>query len=311
MRRASKKVPLHSDVKAYLESRHGMRFRKDLAFFDKRRVEELVVHHSRQVVTEALSGIYDGCDTGVPWPGPPFDLRLLASFLGHEVIDAKPTLSDDAELHPIIEQPGSFRIYCNPDCPVKRQNFSIAHELGHTIIPPPNGQLRTRLHSEDPAYDFLERLCNLAAAEFLLPFSVFSKDLKASGISYTSMVALSELYTASYEAVGRRMITICDEPVGLAIFSMKLAPRQMKEQGQGFLFYMDSPKEKLRVDYCYCNNSFKAFIPQNKSVPEDSPLLSVHSQESHYRGMISIHKYEFQAEAFCVGERVFAFLHEK
>ena len=285
----SRQVPLHPDVRAYLALQHSIRVDGTPAHYDRQQLEALVIAHARELAASAIKGTYDGCDMGCPWEGPPFDVKQLASALGHHIVWQKPMASEDAELHPIPGRPGEYKIYCNPESSESRQNFNIAHELGHTIIPPINFQRRSRHVPDDPEHQVLERLCNLAASELLLPYAPFVADLqRTGGPRLESLDELSSLYRASPEAVARRMVSVSQEPLALAFFSMKLKPKDRKEEGQGFLFDVPSPQPALRVDYCLPSAAFVHYLPEHKSVPEDSPLIRVLETQTPYVGPVHL-----------------------
>jgi uncharacterized protein DUF955 len=273
-----KLVPLHPDVRRYLESEYGLVLARG-ATYPMTELIELVSAHSRRIAASAMKGIFMGQDFGVRWEGPPFSVEALASFLGHRVIREKPPLSDEAELHPNPDSPGYYLIYCNPALPYSRQNFGIAHELGHTIIPPYDFRARKRATSDDQAYSALETLCNAAASEFLLPFEPFKQELVRQGkLSVESWTQIADLFEASREAVALRAIKLGPgaKPLALVRFSHKLKPVQIKS-GQAH-------RTELRVDYCRPSNGFQHYFPPHKSVPDNSPLEKVFFEEKPYSG---------------------------
>src|SRR5579859_1697166 len=101
------------------------------------------------------------------WQGPPFDPFALAEMMEIETAPTPEVL--DARTVPL---PGNrFRIDFNPDRPRRRTRYSIFHEIAHTLFPDCAQRIRNRgAHSATRTDDWqLETLCNIAAAEFLLP----------------------------------------------------------------------------------------------------------------------------------------------
>lgn len=240
-------------------------------------------------------------------------------MLGHAVHERRELISDDAELHPDPDNPGRRIIYYNPDRPSTRSNFSIAHELGHTIFCP-DSRVCFRHRPQDKANQQLESLCDMAAAEFLMPHDPFLQDLgNFGGVSLSTLAKLATRYLASREAIANRMAKLSPLSWASVLFSKKLKPTEEWESDQGFLFEEARPQEKLRIDYCVHSSSFPRpfYLPPNKSIPDESPLYGVYEFEVDYNGEIFVpvgrHALCFSAEAmFLYGgsgpDRVLAFL---
>ena len=118
----------------------------------------LIERRARELVLTAL-------DAG--WEGPPFNPLAIAKLLkipaeaNADVIDAC-TVGDARGL----------RIQFNPTQPRERLRFSIAHEIAHTLFPDVGDEPRHRGGSAHIRDDWqLEMLCNLAAAEFVMPIA--------------------------------------------------------------------------------------------------------------------------------------------
>jgi Zn-dependent peptidase ImmA (M78 family) len=102
-----------------------------------------------------------------------------------------------------------------------RQNFSCAHEIGHTLLSglklEPciedvefrmfNPQARALARARDR-----ERLCDAAATELLMPGSVFTKYLSGFGVSINSIQLLSNIFKVSIPAVALRIEEVSPEP---------------------------------------------------------------------------------------------------
>ena len=150
--------------------------------------------------------------------GPPFCPRILASILGIKTrADSLPP-GLDALLAP--EPDGQLTIVWNESAPGKRANFSVAHEIGHTLFPScaVDAQFRTQGGLNFHPDQFIERLCDIAAAELLMPLDDFRGDLAEHGATTASVLALSDRYQASPEAVALRMQALSPEPLAVARF---------------------------------------------------------------------------------------------
>src|SRR6266700_4787513 len=151
--------------------------------------EDLIRICARALVAQALA---------LNWAGPPYDPKILAGLRGIAV-------------EPTHDQIGAeARIFAKPDCslliqydPAKtkaRVNFSICHEITHTFFPDCFETIRHR-HKEDDGNYELECLCDLGAAELLMPHEPFQCDLAMLGVSLAAVRQLAQRYGASGEAV--------------------------------------------------------------------------------------------------------------
>jgi O-acetyl-ADP-ribose deacetylase (regulator of RNase III) len=152
------------------------------------------------IVTQARQLVLDAMEKG--WAGPPYDPFDLASRLGiqllprQDVIDAR-TRSDEK---------GKLRIEFNPTRPLARRRYSIAHEIGHTLFPDCAVSVRNRAtHQDLKGSDWqLEMLCNLAAAEILMPLGTL-QDVTAVRPSVDRILELRRKYLVSCESVMVRL----------------------------------------------------------------------------------------------------------
>ncbi len=141
------------------------------------------------------------------WTGPPYDPFLLADDLGIEVV-ARQEL-DDARLVSLDGQP---RIEFNPARRPARVRFSIAHEIAHYLFADYAERVRYRDVSERRDDDWqLEVLCNVAAAEFLMPVGAFPIS-EAEDLSLPHLLDQRVRFGVSTEALLRRTIKLTDRP---------------------------------------------------------------------------------------------------
>ena len=99
------------------------------------------------------------------WSGPPYNPLAIADLLkipveaNGEVFDAR-----------TVPAEAGVRIEFNPTRPRERVRFSIAHEIAHTLFSDVGEQTRHRGGTAITPDEWqLEMLCNLAAAEFVMP----------------------------------------------------------------------------------------------------------------------------------------------
>lgn len=158
------------------------------------------------ITSEARRVVFHALEQG--WSGPPFDPFALADLLSIETVPTPDVL--DARLVPTGGRP---RIEFNPDRPRRRIRYSIFHEIAHTLFPDFARLIRNRgVHNAKRADDWqLETLCNVAAAEFLLPAGTLGSvtDMRAS---VDTVLELRRSYESSAEAALLRITRLTTEP---------------------------------------------------------------------------------------------------
>ena len=118
---------------------------------------KMITERARDVVIKAIQ---DG------WSGPPYDPFGLADYLKIAVVARQ----DIPEARTVPSRTG-FTIEFNPNRPRSRVKYSICHELAHTLFPDCGERVRHRITHRDTKGDEwqLEALCNIGAAELLMP----------------------------------------------------------------------------------------------------------------------------------------------
>ncbi|MEW5879784.1 MAG: ImmA/IrrE family metallo-endopeptidase [Pseudomonadota bacterium] len=201
-----------------------------LAFACDRDPLQAIEHAARDLALRAL-------DNG--WVGPPFDSFALARVLGYEVSvsdEVRDAMVTQAEGHPPS-------IVFNPAQPRTRINFSIAHEIVHTLFPDFNEAPRYRLgHEVRPDAWQLELLCNLGAAEVLMPSESF--DLPSPDqLTMDWIRERRRELRVSTEALLLRLARLVD--FALAVFSAS----RLSEAGE--------TPAKIRLDYLATSRALK------------------------------------------------------
>lgn len=156
------------------------------------------------VTVRAREIVFDAVQAG--WNGPPFDPVGLARRLGIEVA-ARDDLSDAR----VFADGDHLCIEFNPTRPRGRLRYSIAHEIAHTFFPDVGAELRHRTAMaavDDGTGDDdwqLEMLCNIAAAELLVPsIALPSDELDEAVLDIDHLMALRAAFDVSAEAILRR-----------------------------------------------------------------------------------------------------------
>ena len=164
---------------------------------------EAVTRQARTAVVKAL-------DRG--WYGPPFDPLKLAQLMGIDVV-GKESLRD---ARTVADDSGRLRIEVNPNRPKTRLRYSVAHELAHTLFPDCATHVRNRAAYHELTGDEwqLEALCNIGAAEFLMPAGSFP-ELQREDLTIQRALDLRHIYGVSMEAFLIRAVRLSQDPVAM------------------------------------------------------------------------------------------------
>ena len=139
---------------------------------------------------DAVKSVIAGLLQGVTCP--PTDLVEVGRKMGVREISYE-RFPGSGELHKEI---GGYRIVCSLDQPPSRRRFTVAHELAHVILE------RTGRNAPR-AGDSVERVCDMLAAECLMPTSVFEDQLPAAP-TLTDVVNLAQTFGTSITATAIR-----------------------------------------------------------------------------------------------------------
>lgn len=189
---------------------------------------------------------------------PPVDVELLASSQGVHSVE-------------VTDLPWSGCIVCRPDGEVviqlritdspARRRFTCCHEVGHTLLPGFAHTTQYRCTPGNPAWGgsdhTLEQLCDLVAAELLLPRSHAARDLLAAPFGLRTVEDVAHHYQASLDATARRLVSLSPQP--LLMLDLRLARSAT------------DPQPRLRVHSSTYTGPWP-FIPRNKSVAWAHPL---------------------------------------
>lgn len=220
------------------------------------------------LVTDLL---LSAADEGVV--GSPTDPFQLASLMGialkphFDVEDARlvaegPSRREQtpgsAPLARFVSSGAPMVIQYNPTRPRGRLRYSVAHELAHAFFPDAAEDTRHRTSTgavEELAVDDswqLELLCNVAAAEILMPAAAI-EGVVNSTTDIDFVMAQRARFHVSTEALLRRLVQATDRPMALAALS------RVRDT-------VDSP---LRCDYALVSRAWTGNVERGARIGAD------------------------------------------
>lgn len=179
------------------------------------------------------------------WEGPPYSPVQLAEYMNIDVVP-----NDSVVDARILQGKKGFQIQYNPFQRPTRINFSVSHEIAHTLFSDCGDAIRNRevVPNENRQ---LEQLCNAAAAEIQLPYAIFSYDANIAFPSIEGLIDLATKYKASLESVFIRYTEVIDKPCAVLIG----------------IFQSDN---KIVIDYHKTSRQFPIKLPDYFEIPAES-----------------------------------------
>lgn len=134
---------------------------------------------------------------------PPVDVTAIALSRGLRILECP--MRADALLEEVED---GFVVRINAAHSVIRQRFSLAHELGHVALFQATGLRQAFGQEEFGDRKEVERLCNMFAAELLMPVQVWRERLLLDGLSLGLIEKLCRSQKVSFEAGCRRAVEV-------------------------------------------------------------------------------------------------------
>lgn len=233
---------------------------------DLQAAREAVIARARALTEEAIAR-HPG------WDPPPFDPEYCAEAISIPVVFTDRVPGWDALLVPTGS--GAQIICSDAGRSWGRIRFSIAHEIIHTFFQNTEGvyHLRTadrRLWAHSPEARDLERLCDLGAAELLMPMPIFRRAVIESGLRASAVPEIAARFEVSLEAAAVRMVEAAATPVVIGFFTFGAQPSAARSSG-------DTRPRRPRRDAYRAHRVFSSpglalLFPTGKSVPDLSVI---------------------------------------
>ena len=195
----------------------------------------------------------------------PVDIKCLATAANAK-IKIVHDLSD-AESGQTTQYGGKHFIIVNGNHKETRQRFTVLHEVAHIVLDLPSQhhgpKLTTSVLMRYGRRPEEEILCDVFAAECLLPHDRFSKDVGDVDVSLDAVKALAREYKASLPSTGSRFALCANEPCAFVLSE------------EGFIRYVSRSKFL---------NELKGWISFNVSVPNGSVAHRLFRDEANTAG---------------------------
>lgn len=144
------------------------------------------------------------------------DLSMISTDLSVYINKVKARLKTE-ELgegesgYTLTKRDGTSTIVVNELERIQRQRFSICHEIGHLVL-----ELGSN-HKETPPWSYVKRdeneiWCDMFAAELLMPWDSFKRDMDHEEPSFELVERLSNKYRTSFSATASRVAALSDYP---------------------------------------------------------------------------------------------------
>src|SRR5205085_5724425 len=169
-----------------------------LALVGNRNPIEVIIDKARSLILEFMEAHS---------VSPPIDPFALAAYRNTDVIPREDVR--DARTRPASG--GKPVIEFNPNRSQGRVRYSICHEITHMLFPDCHERIRNRAtHEEMEADEWqLEMLCNIGAAELLMPIGTFP-ELHDESLSIENLKKLQKKYQVSTEALLLRVAKLTE-----------------------------------------------------------------------------------------------------
>jgi len=224
---------------------------------------------------EAVQCLTNGLLELVEANKPPMNLAMVASFQG--AVITRTDIRESGRLVPLGAK--GYRIEVRDSDPAGRQNFSIGHEIGHTLIP--SYAQSPTVKSDMLTGEFQKRneeefFCDIASRNLLLPEAIFKEHCSRITPSIGGLLELSSIFQASIEAIELRLDQLRCWNCIPVVWELALKPSQKRSEAQMALLAFEElsePIEEYRVKF-HAGDDAALFFPIARHIPMDSDMVS-------------------------------------
>jgi Zn-dependent peptidase ImmA (M78 family) len=160
---------------------------------------------------------------GSPKAAVPVDLNVAARYVGIEQILEVEMGDCDGLLS--STKSGSYVASLRKGQPPLRKRFTLAHEVGHAIVYRSigrqsseinDGRLRCRAETADERDE--ERLCDIVAAELLMPRAQFIQTMDELGVCAATVPDIAQRFGVSLQATCRRLAQLSPYDIAASLW---------------------------------------------------------------------------------------------
>lgn len=181
-------------------------------------VQRFVDQHGFRRPDDAVRHVAEALLARTGQSQPRFALQPLLE-LAPVSLDPVIRLQDMVYAGSLTKEGDLYRIAANAQHNRGRQRFSVAHELGHAFFIPFSDESRYRIPGTAHDSRIEERMCNIFAANVLMPEERFSQDLEAKGISAEAVIGMADSYEVSIETTALRVTEVVTDTVVVGLLS--------------------------------------------------------------------------------------------
>jgi IrrE N-terminal-like domain len=176
----------------------------------KSNYSELLLRFAQRLGSRSAKSAMRSCTRSLldalPYDGEPFDVQSAMKKRGIRDFSFEKDLSCDGYIEPLGGSFGSgFRVAIKPFASAARQRFTLAHEICHTFFYEFVPELKYQPMAADNGE---ERLCNLGAAELLVPKDLLTTEEDVNFPSLSSLERLATRYRVSLEVMLVRLSSL-------------------------------------------------------------------------------------------------------
>jgi hypothetical protein len=192
----------------------------------------------------------------------PVRLEMVASYQGIGAVIRCPLPNAGC----LITDPhnGAMEIRLRESDHPRRQRFSGFHEVVHTFMPGYQLQIQWRCNPQlaDRGKAEVEALCDVGAAELLLPRRLLRPQLMVADFGMQTVCDVSEAYEASLQATAHRIVDLWPEDAMFVVAEVQHKPSDRSTP---------TALPQLRISYAWTRGNWP-FIRKHKSVAQPDPL---------------------------------------
>ncbi len=217
------------------------------------------------------------------------DLHVIYSHFGVPIPQRVP-LPDQQGM---LLNSGIGLVLINQNDPVMRQRFTEAHELMEFLFEAAaNNKAWRQLGYFRAQPQRKEKWCDEGAAELLMPSASIKQRLQTAAASFATARQLAGEFQTSLTASLLQMIKASEGHHAIVRWCMKHKPSETRAianaRTQMTMFGdVASPPKELRVDWS-TSNSKTLFIPNDKSITEDTAVFAAWRDGTFTKGLDSI-----------------------